>query len=256
MMQRWNAHLNNANSKRGKGCAHFWAAIRKYGKDAFIHRVLAYCDDLETANFAEECWIEYYDSTDPEKGFNHARGGSHKPNPSPKNPWDRPEYRAAMKAALATPESKAKRSALFAVVMKKPEMVAKVSKNAKRTMNDPEVRVRHNAAVRKAWPRKTHCKRGHAYADSGLRKDGSQFCQACRTLREQRPVQRVLKTHCKYGHSLADANIRYPNGRLQRNCRTCQKIRNLQRRDAKRHTPDASSRDNDHILVQSHEHVV
>jgi len=44
------------------------------------------------ANLAEECWIEFYDTRNPEKGFNLIRGGSHTPH-SVKNSWDRPEYR-------------------------------------------------------------------------------------------------------------------------------------------------------------------
>jgi hypothetical protein len=50
MMKRWNQHVQNAKAKRGKGCAHFWAAIRLYGKDAFSHEVLAICETLEKAN--------------------------------------------------------------------------------------------------------------------------------------------------------------------------------------------------------------
>ena len=32
--------------KTGKGCTHFWNAIRKYGKDAFTHEVLEVCTDF------------------------------------------------------------------------------------------------------------------------------------------------------------------------------------------------------------------
>lgn len=40
MMKRWNQHLANATKKRGKGCRHFWNAIRLYGPGAFSHEVL------------------------------------------------------------------------------------------------------------------------------------------------------------------------------------------------------------------------
>jgi group I intron endonuclease len=111
MLKRWNQHLQNAKSKRGKGCRLFWNAIRKYGPEAFVHEVLEVCRDLEVANLAEECWIELFDTRNPEKGFNLAKGGQHVPHPT-RNPWDRPEYREkrlpSLIAATHTPEAYAK----------------------------------------------------------------------------------------------------------------------------------------------------
>ena len=48
---------------------------------------------MEIANEAEEKWIEFYKTRNPESGFNLAKGGSHVPHPIRKNPWDDPEYR-------------------------------------------------------------------------------------------------------------------------------------------------------------------
>ncbi len=111
MLQRWNEHVWNAGAKRGKGCRHFWNAIRKYGKDAFFHEILEVCGTLEEANTAEEKWILHFDTRNPDFGFNLARGGSHTPHPV-KNPWDRPEYRAANAGKntihLLKPDSRAK----------------------------------------------------------------------------------------------------------------------------------------------------
>lgn len=101
MLQRWNQHLANAKAKRGRGCLHFWNAIRAYGKDAFQHEVLEVCHSLESANAAEEKWILHFDAHNPAKGFNIKRGGGHVPHPV-RNPWDRPEYREkSIKAARA-----------------------------------------------------------------------------------------------------------------------------------------------------------
>lgn len=99
--RRWSQHISQADTLSRKGLSHFANAIRKYGKDAFSHRMLQTCDSLETANVAEREWIEKLDSRNPERGFNLTRGGQHTPHPI-KNPWDRPEYRdKAEKAAKA-----------------------------------------------------------------------------------------------------------------------------------------------------------
>ena len=138
MLFRWNQHLQNAKKKRGKGCAHFWAAIRKYGKDAFKHEVLEICYDLDSANEAEKKWISHFDTRNPEKGFNLALGGSHTPHPV-KNPWKRPGFREKVKnniKFLFTTESRKKQLES----MRSPESVLKRSKIAKINLNKPETK--------------------------------------------------------------------------------------------------------------------
>lgn len=156
MLQRWNHHVYTANRHNKKGWAHFPNAIRKYGKDAFSHEVLEILDSLEEANQAEIKWIKFYDTKNPEKGFNLKKGGAHTPHPF-RNPWNRPEYRAkqlarppntaamqtpesreANKTSLNTPESKAKRSASLKVSHAKPEVKAKLSKASKGRILSPE----------------------------------------------------------------------------------------------------------------------
>ncbi len=151
MMKRWNQHLANAKAKQGKGCAHFWAAIRKYGKDAFSHEVLEVCGSLEEANAAEQKWIEHFKTRDPEFGFNLAKGGDHTPHPF-KNPWDRPEYRARMGpvtekliAAGTSPETLAKMTATH----RSPEFRAKRSAISKKFQSDPDYRVRQSVIAQK-----------------------------------------------------------------------------------------------------------
>lgn len=138
MMARWNQHVNNAAKKVGKGCRHFWNAIRAYGKNAFSHEVLEVCTDLDVANVAEECWIEFYDTTNSAKGFNLMRGGGHTPHPI-KNPWERPEYRARVMAKLpeATRNSMTEERRSFLSSLRKgkstsPEVKAKLSASAQR----------------------------------------------------------------------------------------------------------------------------
>ena len=158
------------SSKDGRW--HFPNAIRKYGKDAFTHRVLEICNSVEEANVAEKAWIESFSTQNPEFGFNTARGGAHTPHPV-KNPWDRPEFRekhtpisiANMKKAhepaahakqltsMRSPDSVAKRSAHFVETHAKPESKAKRSKisielNTVAALHTPEARAAHDEVVK------------------------------------------------------------------------------------------------------------
>ncbi len=75
MAQRWKTHVSHAKSSKG-GRWHFPNAIRKYGKDAFSHEELACSWTLEDANATEEALILQYDTRNPGKGFNLAKGGA------------------------------------------------------------------------------------------------------------------------------------------------------------------------------------
>ena len=157
MEKRWKTHVHHAKSSKS-GRWHFPNAIRKHGPEAFSHEVLEICHDLEVANLAEECWIEFYETRNPEKGFNLAKGGKHVPHSIRKNPWNDPEYRekitknaqflqssrsrAANKAALNTPDSKSKRSLASKEAASKPEFRAKISAAFKGRKTSSEERER------------------------------------------------------------------------------------------------------------------
>lgn len=55
---------------------HFYAAIQKYGWDGIEHEVLLAGLTQEEASELEIALIAAHDSTNPEKGYNHAIGGS------------------------------------------------------------------------------------------------------------------------------------------------------------------------------------
>jgi group I intron endonuclease len=146
--KRWKTHVSHARSSKG-GRWHFPNAIRKYGKNAFSHEVLEICHDLEVANLAEECWIDFFDSQNPEKGFNLAKGGGHLPHPNRKNPWDDPAFRKKAETNLAimnaswTPEG---RSTQSRALWDDPDFRARTSQASKDVNSRPEARKRNSDA--------------------------------------------------------------------------------------------------------------
>ena len=71
---RWNNHkleLKN-NSHRN---SHLQNAFNKYGEEAFEFRILEETFE-ENIDDAEEYWIDYFDSTNPNKGYNLRQGAS------------------------------------------------------------------------------------------------------------------------------------------------------------------------------------
>lgn len=127
MMQRWNQHVYTAMQEK-VGWSHFANAIRKHGKNAFSHRVLGVCSNIEDSNLVEEVWIFLLETQNPEKGFNFKRGGSHTPHPV-KNPWERPGFREKVSSALTgkplSAEHKSKIGAANLGKKQSPEHVAK-----------------------------------------------------------------------------------------------------------------------------------
>ena len=232
MMQRWNQHVFMASRKRGKGCAHFWAAIKKYGKDAFSHEVLEVCETLEAANLAEAKWINHFNSRDPQFGFNLVRGGAHIPHPV-KNPWDRLEFREKMKkdvlpkliAAGSSPEARVKST----IANSTQEARGKASENTKRQFSDsatrmkmsetvrtlhtiPEIAEKFNSGFKKynaERSSRTHCKHGHEYTieNTGISVNGSRRCRRCATNRVSRKYHENTVC-CKYGHEYIEGSFK------------------------------------------------
>lgn len=133
MMHRWNQHCAQAKRSRG-GRWHFPNAIRKYGRNAFSHEVLAMSWTLEGANATEEWLIDFYGTRNPERGFNLAKGGQHIPHPIRRNPWNRPGFREKITTlsmdAVRTPEARAK---------------------CQKALSSPEIRERWSEASKAMW---------------------------------------------------------------------------------------------------------
>ena len=73
---RWTEHKRRAHSKEGDHgyYYHISCAIRKYGEENFIIETLEECPD-EIRFEREMYYIEYFDSTDPNNGYNAVLGG-------------------------------------------------------------------------------------------------------------------------------------------------------------------------------------
>jgi hypothetical protein len=227
MMQRWKTHVHHAKSSKG-GRWHFPNAIRKYGKDAFSHEVLEVCYDLEVANLAEECWIEFYDTRNPEKGFNLAKGGQHVPHLIRKNPWDDPEFRAARtnesRARAADPAFVAARAAESRSRASDPEFRSKISAGVRNKWEDPQYRSDRIADKLANWQDPIYREK-MSIASRSVMAD-----PAVRAKCAPKAHFNTSKTHCKNGHSFSQENTRFWEGR--RICRVCSRF-NLQKSRAK-----------------------
>ena len=233
MLFRWNQHVQNSKRKQGKGCFHFWNAIRKYGPDAFSHEVLEVCTSIEAANEAEAAWIESFTTRDPQFGFNLAKGGDHKPQVvthrlgrhvnSLKNlqlgriptPAKVASLVARNKSMVLSAESRQKitDSNKSRVCADETRAKLSVAGAGRKLAPDHADKLRRMGAERSAFLKsRTHCKHGHSLSDALIRKsDGERICRTCVRLRKH-------KTHCKHGHSLENAFVK-ANG--SRQCTVC-----------------------------------
>ncbi len=241
MELRWRRHVADAGRIQGRGCSYFWAAIRKYGPEAFTHEILETCETLEIANAAEQRWIEKYESRNHEKGFNFLKGGEHTPHranndyrSSPEylesqrlaaeERWKDPEYRTktleATYSAITTTEVRKKLSGAVSELWKDPEY----RKSQLASLNEASARPEVRQKLRENWddpvfrekcssgPRAraaaaaaaTHCKRGHEFTSENVAvgRDGSRECKACNYARKK-----AAKTACPKGHPYDGLNV-------------------------------------------------
>lgn len=86
-------HINRINNKRYfgitsqdpknrwgrgstyKGCVYFYNAIKEYGWDTFDHIIIKSGLPEQCAKSLEKILIKYYDTTNPDKGYNLSKGG-------------------------------------------------------------------------------------------------------------------------------------------------------------------------------------
>jgi len=230
MAQRWSQHVTQSRSTKN-GRWHFPNAIRKYGPQAFSHEVLEVCCDLSVANLAEECWIELFDTRNPEKGFNLAKGGQHIPHSIRKNPWDDPEYRERLtlmsRREMGRPEVRAKISLSLKERCQDDSHKSGMSERARKQFAEPGARDAVTTASREMWK------------DPGFRSRYStlwsdpEFRSRCTAALKERNEAEASKTHCKHGHEYTEENTYRPK-KGGRECRACHNLRNQTRRQARK----------------------
>lgn len=71
--KRFNQHKIDSRNKE-KGCSILWKAMRKHGQDCFSMSVLAHCNKEQVDDY-EVMFIELYDTTCMDKGYNILPGG-------------------------------------------------------------------------------------------------------------------------------------------------------------------------------------
>lgn len=74
---RWNQHIKN--SRNTKNTLHLYESIRKYGKELFKREIIDSAKTLDELNEKEIYWINFYNSLDPDKGYNNVEGGKANP---------------------------------------------------------------------------------------------------------------------------------------------------------------------------------
>lgn len=242
-LSRWNGHVRSAFQNK-KGCSHFWAAIRKYGKEAFSLQTLEVCDSIEEANEAEEAWIESFSSRFPEFGFNLMKGGRRTTQYIRKNPWDDPEYRVrcttATQAQWKDPANLAQNAASARARWSDPNYRKRVTSAAKEALSKPEVKLRHSEGLKAAYASpearkrlseiaKRTSSRPDVLAKLRANWDDPVFREKCSTALHERNAREASKTHCKNGHLYTDETT-YVSKRGGRECSTCKNDRNRAKR--------------------------
>ena len=71
--QRWYNHRNELNSNRHCN-SHLQAAWNKYEEESFIFNIIEECI-LKNIDDKEKHWIDFYNSTNPDLGYNLTCGG-------------------------------------------------------------------------------------------------------------------------------------------------------------------------------------
>jgi|WetSurMetagenome_2_1015567.scaffolds.fasta_scaffold56958_4 hypothetical protein len=234
MMQRWNQHIYSANSRPEGKRSHFWAAIRKFGPQAFSHEVLEICETLEEANLAEAKWIDHFNSRDPQFGFNLAPGGEHIPHPIRKNPYDDPGFKARAISFLTKINdnlTSIDRSNKAKKLWSDSKYREKVTISNQWAYSDPIIRDKATSAMKESFSRPESKKKRSKSSSLMWRSDeyrdrhaefwkDPDFRNKCQSGLIHGASLNKEKTHCKNGHEYTEENT-YINTRGSRECRTC-----------------------------------
>ena len=109
-----------------KSHTEFYKAIQEFGWENFLSLVLFETTDLEKARLAEKYYIKFFNSTNPEYGFNHSTAGY----------ISDPTYLARLTEANRANNAN-------------PEIVAKIKASCKEFWDDPQKRKEHGKKIKK-----------------------------------------------------------------------------------------------------------
>ena len=73
--QRWQNHIWHAQNNTNNDSPYLCNAIRKYGKENFIRKIIDTSDSVEELNNKEIYYIKLFNSTNPDIGYNICLGG-------------------------------------------------------------------------------------------------------------------------------------------------------------------------------------
>jgi hypothetical protein len=227
-------HLLHARKKLGKGCHHFWGAIRKYSPDAFSHQILGTYHSLEDGNWFEKFWILMFDSINPEMGFNLTKGGGSRPHKS-RSDWATPEVRSKLSIASRkfwdSPTNRVQRTKDLKQLWQDPSYRAKViaanlaahatpeafenaSKAQKARFSKPEARAANAERSRVLWESEEY------RAQNAKLWEDPDFRERCQSGLDHGASLNKSKTHCRNGHEYTLENT-YVKPKGNRVCRIC-----------------------------------
>lgn len=132
---RWVQHVSSA--KHGDPSL-LHQAIRQHGREAFTVSLLEECSD--GLSQAELKWMQHFNSTDPNHGYNVQYGGS-----DTASPQERLRRSQAAKDQWARPEIRAKMSASMRLANTDPQVRERRSESVKAAYADAELRARKSA---------------------------------------------------------------------------------------------------------------
>lgn len=126
--KRWGDGINQYRHN-----SHFVAAIKKYGWQNFKHEILIENLTEEEVLFWEDYYINYYDSLNPQKGYNKVKGGQKSPFTQL---WKDPAFRKVQ----------SDRQSIFMIQKyKDPKQREKLSQKIKQYWdNHPQVKIQQN----------------------------------------------------------------------------------------------------------------
>lgn len=156
-----------ARAKLGYDRTGFQKAIEKFGWDSIQSEILAEADDKEQARQLEQQYIEQYDATNPDKGYNRVGSGFSMSEPrriqmskDTKAYWKNPEHIAKMKAAIAdsrrSPEYRKKVSDAIKKKWKTCDYAERVAKGMRERGKRPEVKAMLSERAQAFWSDEEH----------------------------------------------------------------------------------------------------